>query len=325
MHWRQGHKDDCRPAPALHANKKSECAETATGHQFPVHLNNEAKVCPDPSEEFDDSRSSSSSTSCFFSSTERSETSFDASISKDAELGIPIRPNRTPPVILDPHVSQTISESDDICVPSASVPFYSVNPPLVNKIEKTAASTINDEREGDGAAVIEEFEPGPIELGSPQSTSPERTSSAEDLENQAHKSTSKVARSIPSKAFGSNELPNVELSSRYAKSSKMPPSHDPWKNKSCDTKETRPATTFRSSGDCQKLSAKTDSPQVISSEIEGDHILSQSTSKGLKTSVLKLVQHFKAPKQSKSYAFDEVKNSGGNHNHKVAFFFFLNE
>ncbi|KAL8476267.1 hypothetical protein ACS0TY_028802 [Phlomoides rotata] len=328
IHWRQGHKDDCQPAPASHAKKKSECVETAPGHQFAVHLNNEVKVCSDPSEEFDDSRSSNSSTSCFFSSTERSETSFDSSMSEDAELQTPIRRNRTPSVSIDSHISQTISESDDIYVPSASVPFNSVKPPLVNKIERTPASksdenlklaSFNDEREGDGAAVIEKFVPGAIELGSPQSTSPVRTSSTEDLENQAHTSTSKVARSIPSKPFGSNELPNVELSSRYTKSSKTLPSHDHWKNEFCDTKETRPATTFRSSGSCQNLSTKTDSPQVISSEIEGDRIFSQSTSKGLKTSVRKLVQHFKAPKQSMSYAFDVVKDSGGNQTHKAVF------
>lgn len=260
-------------------------------------LNNETKVSSDPSEEFDDSRSSISSTSCFFSSTGRSETSFDASMSEDAESATPIRPNRTPPVSVDSHMPQTISKSDDIYVPSASVPLNYVNPPLVNKIEKKPASKIdgnlklasfNDEREGDGTAVIE----GAIELESPQSTSSARTSSTEDLENKKHTSTSKVARSIPSKAFSSNELPNVELSSRYEKSSKMLPSHDFWKNEFCNTKETRPATTFRSSDNWQ--STKTDSPQVMSPEIEGERILSQSTSKGLKTSVRKLVQHLKA-------------------------------
>ncbi|KAI3451214.1 hypothetical protein Pfo_007879 [Paulownia fortunei] len=320
IHWRQGHKDDCRPATALHASKESECVvETASENQFAMHLNDEAKICSDPSQELDDSGSSSSSTSCFFSSTDRSESSFDASISEVVELGTPIRPDKAPSVGNDSNLSQTISDSDDADVPSPSLPVYSVNhPPWGNKIEKTLATktdeslnstSFKDKRKGDGVAVLEEFGLGAIELRSSQSSSSVRTSSAEDWKNLAQMSTSKATRSFM--ASGNDQMPNVELTSECSKSLKMPPLDE---SQVCNSNVTRSITTFRSSGNCQKLPTKTGGPQVISSEIEGVRNLSQPTSKSLKTSVRKFVQHFRAPKQS-----NMVKDSGGNYNHKIMF------
>ncbi|KAK6125856.1 hypothetical protein DH2020_040404 [Rehmannia glutinosa] len=330
IHWRQGHKDDCRPAAAFHTNKEGECiVETARENQFAMHSKDDAKICSDASQEFDDSGSSISSTSCFFSSTERSESSSDASISEVVELGTPPRPDKAPSVGIDSHMSQTVSDSDDADVPSPSLPVYSGNhPPWGSKVEKTLATktdeslkstSFKDKRRGDGVAVLEEIRLGAIELRSSQSSSSVRTSSAEDWRNLAQMSTSKVTRSF--KASGNHQMPNLEPSSECSKSLKMPPSDEYWKNESqvCNSNGTRLKPTFKSSGNCQKLPIKTDSPHVISSEIEGVRNLSQDTRKSLKTSVRKFVQHFREPKQSKSYTFDMVKDSGGNFNQKIIF------
>ncbi|PIN12517.1 Ubiquitin carboxyl-terminal hydrolase [Handroanthus impetiginosus] len=93
VHWRQGHKDDCQPAIALHGSKEAECiAERTPENQSAMQINDEAKICSNPKRELDDSASSSSSMSSFLSSTEQSETSFDASTTELVESGTPIRP-----------------------------------------------------------------------------------------------------------------------------------------------------------------------------------------------------------------------------------------
>ncbi|KAH6782864.1 ubiquitin-specific protease 17 [Perilla frutescens var. hirtella] len=327
IHWRQGHRDECQPALALHARQKNECVvETAPENQFSMHLKDETKICSDPIEECDDSGSSDSSTSFFLSSTERGGVSTDASPNEDVESGIHIRPDKTPTVGFDSLISETNSEFDDANVLSTSHPVYSVNPPSVNKIEKTPATRIDeslkstnlkDKRKGGGFALTEEFVPAEAELRSPQITSSAKTSLTDDWENQVQTSTSRVTRSKSSK--GNNQMPNVELSSEYSKSLKLPQSHEYRKNENFTGKETRFVTTSVSSGNSQKLHTNTGSPQVISLETEGVRLLSQSTGKGLKTSVRKLAQHFRVPKQSKSYTLDMVKDSGDNHNHKALF------
>ncbi|KAK6125874.1 hypothetical protein DH2020_040386 [Rehmannia glutinosa] len=172
----------------------------------------DAKICSDASQEFDDSGSSISSTSCFFSSTEQSESSSDASISEVVELGTP--PGQIKHLLL----KKTLATKTD---------------------ESLKSTSFKDKRRGDGVAVLEEIRLGAIELRSSQSSSSVRTSSAED-----------------------------------------------WRNLSTDVYNngTRLKPTFKSSGNCQKLPIKTDSPHVISSEIEGVRNLSQDTRKSLKTS-----------------------------------------
>ncbi|XP_057783867.1 ubiquitin carboxyl-terminal hydrolase 17 [Salvia miltiorrhiza] len=399
IHWRQGHRDECQPAVALYATKKSEyVVETAPENQFTMHLKNESKICSDPSNDCDDSGSSGSSTSSFFSSTDQSEASADASTNEDVEcrpalalharmksdfvvetapefamhlkdeikisdpseecddsgssgssvscflsstkqsemcfdastdehvkLGTPTRPDKAPSTGIDSYISETVPYFGDANVLRTSHPGY-----LVNKIEKTPASKIDesltstnlkDKRKGGGVAVIEEFVPAKSELGSPQSTSSARTSSTGDWENLVQTSTSRVMRSKSAKTSGNNEVQNIDLSSEYLKSSKLPQSHEYRKTELCNGKETRSVTMSTSSGDCQKMHTNADSPQAISLETEGVRILSQSTGKGLKTSVRKLAQHFRVPKQTKSYTIDMVKDFGDNHNHKVIFSF----
>lgn len=327
IHWRQGHKDDCQPAIG---DKEGECAVETSKNQFKMHLNNESTTYSDRSQELDDSGSSGSSASCFFSSTERSETSLDSSTSEAVELGTPVGPDKVSAVKIKYHMSQTISDSDDAHGPSPSRHVYSVDHrPRGNKIENTQAaktdesiksSGFKDKREEDGVAVYEKFVHGAVELRSSQSCTSARASSAEDWKNLAQMSDSKVTRSMSFRASDNNQMPNVELSSGCSKSLKIASFNERWENESkfFNSKETRSMTASKSSRNYQKLPIRTDS-HAISSETEDASNLTQSTSKGLKTSVRRFVQHFKAPKQSKSNTFDMVKDSGGNDNHKVPF------
>ncbi|KAL7104312.1 hypothetical protein ACP275_08G236100 [Erythranthe tilingii] len=305
IHWRQGHKDDCQPAISLYTSKEGEFTfETASENQFAMHLNDEAKLCSDPSQELDDSGSSSSSASCFFSSTERSETSFDSSTGEAVELETPISPDKASSVDINSQMSRTSSEFDDADVPSPSRHVYSV-----------------DKRKGQELPLLEEFVQGAVELRTSQPSTSARSSSAADGKNRVHMSTSKATKSVSFRPSDNHQMPNVELSSVCSKSLKMASSHEYWENESKfrNSKETRYMTTNKSSGNCQKLPVKTVSSHAISSEIEDASNLSQSTSKGLKTSVRKFVQNFRAPKPSKSCTFDMVKDSGGNYNQKVIF------
>ncbi|KAK4417086.1 Ubiquitin carboxyl-terminal hydrolase 17 [Sesamum alatum] len=296
IHWRQGHKDDCQPAIALHASKESQSVvETSSESQSEMHLNDEGKIHSDPSQELDDFGSSSSSTSCFFSSTEQSETSSDASISEVVESGTSISPDKALSVGIHSGTSQTISDSDDADVPRPFPPVYSVNhPPCSNKIEKMLApkpdesitsTSSKDKREGE-AAVVKEFVLHAIELRNSRSPSSVRTSSDEDWKNQAQPSTSKIETSLSRRASGNHRMSNVELSSECSKSLKMPSMDEYWKNKSqiCNGKEAR-SPTSRSSGNRHELPTKIDSTHAISSD-GGVRILSESTGKSLKTSVI---------------------------------------
>ncbi|KAG8383596.1 hypothetical protein BUALT_Bualt04G0030400 [Buddleja alternifolia] len=326
IHWRQGHKDDCRPAVAVPASKDSNCvADTASENQFEIKLNDEARICSDPIEELDDSGSSSSSLPSFFSSTESSETSFDASISDVHDSGTLLKPDKASPVGTDSHLLQTTSDSDEADVPSPSSSVNSVsNRPWSNQIEKTLASKIDeshnstsfkDKRKGDRAAVLEDTAIDKVELNVSQSSSSARTSSAGDWKNQAQLSSSEVIRSTSYRASGNHQMSNVE--SKFSKSLKMSPSNEYWGNESplYNGKETR-SVMLGSSGNFKKISKRTESHHAIPSEIEGAPMISQHTSKGLKTSVHKFVQQFRAPKQSKSCTYDSVKD--GNYN-KVIF------
>ncbi|XP_042020995.1 ubiquitin carboxyl-terminal hydrolase 17-like [Salvia splendens] len=388
IHWRQGHKDECQPPVALYATKKSEyVVDTAPENQFSMHLKNESKICSDPSEECDDSassgssmssffsstnqsessasastnedvecqptialparmesesvaetapeiamhlkvetkisdpreecddsRSSGSSVSCFLSSTEQSETSPDAYTNGVIELETHSRPDKTPSVGTDSYIPDMVSYIDDAKVLSTSHPACSVN-----KIDESLKSTdLKDKRKEGGVAVREEFLSAESELGS-QPTSSARTSSTGDWGNPVQTSMSRVMRSKFAKTAGNNEIQNIVRSSEYSKSSKLSQSHDYKKNEVCTGKETKSVAMSMSSGKCQKMHTDAGTPEAISLETEGVRILSQSTGKGLKSSVRKLAQHFRVPKQSKSYTLDVVKDSSDSHNNKVIF------
>ncbi|GER26186.1 ubiquitin carboxyl-terminal hydrolase [Striga asiatica] len=321
IHWRQGHKDECRQASSPGAGYKSGYdVETASENQSATHLQNEMKICSDAGQEFNDSRSSSSSTSCFCSSTERSESSSDASTSEAVEFGTPTQPDKALPVAFRSHKSKTISRSCDADVPTPSPSVYSVNhPPGGSKIEKTKAddslrsTSIRNKRKGDSVAVLEEFGQGGSELRTARSSSAARTSSTEKCKNLAPMPADKVTRIARSP--GNRGMPNVESNSECSKSLKMLPSDEYWRNESqvsCSN-EMKSTPTFVSTGNCQKLPSKTDNRHIISSETEGVRNMPQETSKSLKTSVQKLVQHFKAPKQNM------VTDLGGTYKHKIIF------
>ncbi|CAA0812515.1 Ubiquitin carboxyl-terminal hydrolase 17 [Striga hermonthica] len=317
IHWRQGHKDECRQATSPGASYKSGYDVETASENHATHLQNEMKICSDASQEFNNSRSSSSSTSCFYSSTERSESSSDASTSEAVEFETPIQPDKALPVAFRSHKSKTISRSCDAEVPSPSPSVYSVNhPPGGSKIEKTKAddslrsTSIRNKRNGDSVAVLEEFGQGGSELRTARSSSAARTSSTEKCKNLDPMPADKVTRIVRSP--GNRGMPNVEYNSECSKSLKMLPSDEFWRNESqvsCSN-EMKSTPTFVSTGNCQKLPSKTDNRHIISSETEGVRNMPQETSKSLKTSVQKLVQHFKAPKQNM------VTDLGGTYKHK---------
>ncbi|CAA0831200.1 Ubiquitin carboxyl-terminal hydrolase 17 [Striga hermonthica] len=322
IHWRQGHKDECRPATSPGAGYESGYdMETASENLSATLLQNEVKMCSDASQEFNDSRSSSSSSSCFYSSIECSESSFDASTSEVLEFGTSIQLDKAPAVCTRSHMSKPISLSGDADVPNPSPPVYSKNhTPGGSKMEKTKAdeslgsTNTRDKRKGDGVAVLEEFGQGGNELRSARSSIAARASSAEQWKNLAQLSANKVTRSIRSP--GNRGMPNVESYLECSKSLKMPPSDEYLGRESqvCYSNVARSMPTTMSTGNCQKLPMKADNHHVISSEIEGVRNMPEDISKSLKTSVRKFVQHFKAPKQS-----NMVKDLGGPYNHKIIF------
>ncbi|XP_051127059.1 ubiquitin carboxyl-terminal hydrolase 17-like [Andrographis paniculata] len=252
MHWRQGHKDDCKPAMRLHARNGSEY-ETAAENQFEIPLKDAAKKISVPSQDLDDSASSSSSSSCLFSSTEQSETSLDTSIGSVGESGTPIRRHKTSSSALDSQRTDARFDSHNTDVSHPFPRVYSVNQSNVGrKSEDTFSSNsgeafnsihVKDKGEGFGAGVYDEFRLGAIDSRSSRPSMSLRTPSAEDAK-------------IPDEA---------------------------------------------------------------GTEMEVGRVLTQSTGKGLKTSVKKFMQHFRAPKQSKTQSIEILKDSGGNYNHKVTF------
>ncbi|KAI3462118.1 hypothetical protein Pfo_018781 [Paulownia fortunei] len=319
IHWRQGHKDDCRPATSLHASEESECVvETAS----------------DPTQQLDDSGSSSSSLPCFSSSSQQSETSSDASISEVLESGTPIRPDKVASEGINSHMSRTTSDSfeaDVSCLFHLNSTVYAVNNTLkLNKIKRTQATkpdegfqttSFKDNRRGNGAAVLEEFVMRTTDLRSSQSSSSlKASSSVGNHKNQSQQSSGKVTKSMYFRGSGNHHVSNVDLRSSQCSKSLSTSSEEYWRNEAqmCKGKETR-SMSFRSSGNDQKICAKTGSTHTLLSEIEGVQMLSQPSSKALKTSVQKFVQHFRVSNQSKSYTFDLGKDSAGNYNHKVIF------
>ncbi|KAK4411722.1 Ubiquitin carboxyl-terminal hydrolase 17 [Sesamum angolense] len=275
IHWRQGHKDDCRPVASLHATKETKrVLETDLDNHVGIPFNNEVEICSDRTPDVEDSGSSSSSLPCVSSSTERSETSFDASVSEDLE-------------------SETVSSPDKVASEvNKTLKSNKINSELATKNDENFQSTsFKDKRSGNGAAVLQEFVLDATQLRSPQSSSSlQAVSSVANGENQEHQSSGKVIKSVYSR--GSAQL--------------------------CTAKETR-SMSFRSSLNDQKMYTEAGSLHTLHSEIKDARMLAQPTSKGLKTSVRKLVQHFRVSKQPKSYTFDMGKDSAGTYNHKVVF------
>ncbi|EYU39312.1 hypothetical protein MIMGU_mgv1a001469mg [Erythranthe guttata] len=286
IHWRQGHKDDCLPATLLQASQESEfVVETATKNQSQIDFNTEAKFGFDPTQHLGDTGSSSSSSPCFSSSSGSSEISFDASATKVLESNTPTRPDKLASDSVELKRSHSISDSDELDIPSLSPLNSTVSEvnytPQANKIKRTKAAkpdegfqttSIKDRRTCSGAAVLEGFVPHTTESKSFQSNSSLKTSS-----------------SMKAQPSSSTHL--------------------------CKEKETRPMLSRSSENN--KVCAKMGSTQNLLSDSEGVQTLSQPTSNTLKTSVRKIVQHFKVPKQSKSYTFDTGKDSA--YNHKMIF------
>ncbi|KAL7094463.1 hypothetical protein ACP275_11G105100 [Erythranthe tilingii] len=329
IHWRQGHKDDCLPATLLQASQESEfVVETATKNQSQIDFNTEAKFGFDPTQHLGDTGSSSSSSPCFSSSSGSSEISFDASATTVLELNTPTRPDKLASDSVELTTSHSISDSDELDIPSLSPLNSTVSEvnyvPQANKIKRSKAAkpdegfqttSIEDRRTCSGATVLEGFVPQTTESKSFQSNSSLKTSASMKAQPS---SSGKVTKSMYLRGSSNHQVPNVEFrTSKCSKSLRTSSSEDYWKNETqlCKEKETRPML-FRSS-EINKVCTKRGSTQNLLSDIEGVQTLSQPTSNTLKTSVRKIVQHFKVPKQSKSYTFDTGKDSA--YNHKMIF------
>ncbi|KAK6119992.1 hypothetical protein DH2020_046232 [Rehmannia glutinosa] len=332
IHWRQGHKDDCRPATSLHASKESEChMEAVLENQFENNINNEAKICSDPTQQLDNSGSLSSSLPCFSSSSGQSETSFDASISEVLESATPIRQDKESSEGINSHMSRTTSDSDEVDVPSLfplNSTVYAVKNMLdANKINRTQPTKPDEgfqttsfkyKRSGNGADVLKEFGLGTTELRSSKSSSSSKTSSSVVNHKNQAPSNGKITKSM---YFRGSSNHNIDLrSTQCSKPLSVSSSEGYWKNEAqmVNGKETR-SKSFRSSENDQKKCTKMGSTHTSLSEIEDVQVLSQPTSKILKTSVRKFVQHFRVPKQSKSHRVDTWKDSAGNYNNKIIF------
>lgn len=292
--------------------------------QFAINSKDEIRICSDPTEELDDAGSSSSSLDCFSSSTERSETSFDASTTESLESESPVEPGKAGSEGTYSHMSQATSDSDETDVQSPlSHTTQAVYKKIeANKIERSQAikTSFEDKRTGNGASVPENFVLGTTELKNSQSSgSSNPSSSIEHKKIQAHPLSGSVTKSKYSRRSDQHLVPNVDIRSLpYSKSLSPTSLEDFWGNEAqrCDATEKR-SLSYRSSEDDQRMSTRAvHAPTLLS---EGSQTSARPTSKALKTSVQKFVQHFRVSKQSKSCAFDLEKNSAGNYNDKVAF------
>ncbi|KAL2521768.1 ubiquitin carboxyl-terminal hydrolase 17-like [Forsythia ovata] len=326
IHWRQGHKDECRPPVMLHASKENEFGvEAASENQFDMRAKDQVKGFSGSTELLNDSGSASTSLPCFSSSTNQSET-FDASISEVLQTGTLIRSKETSGGInSDTYRATSDSDHAEISSPPAlNSTVYSVNNiPGAERIRKMPASRSDEgfeltsfkDKRTDDVAASEEFLPGAIELRNLQPSSYLRTSSsAEHWENEAYLSNSKEMRSKFLRDSGNHRVSTLEMK----RSQRMSSSGGHWENEAlCNGIEMR--MSFTDSGDYQKISSRTEG-HLLPSEVESAQVLSQPARKGLKTSVWNFVQqHFRVPKQSKSYAFGNWKDSRGNNNQKAIF------
>lgn len=331
MHWRQGHKDECRPVSALHVSKDSaRVVDISSQDQLKTGGNNEPVICSDPNEQLDDSGSSSSSLPCFSSSTEHSETSFDASSSENFESGTP---DRVGSGGFDYHASQSTSDSDEADVPSVPFPNPSVqtlnNMIGITKVKKSQDISPDDDFQasssGDKRTCTESLLSknclGTTELWSSQSSAFLKTSSSvENHTNQALLLSDKLTKSMSSKRSGNvQQVPSVDIrNSPCLRSSSTTSLQDFWGNEAqlSRSKETR-SLSFRRSENDQRMSLKTGTARSLLPEIGGAQTSSQPTGKAKKTSVQKFVEHFSVSKHSNSYRIDIGKHSAGNYNHKV--------
>lgn len=316
----------------MHASKE-DGVESASENQFDMHAKDQFKVCSDSTELLNDSGSASTSLPCFSSSTNQSETSFDASISEVLQTGTPIRSANKIFETFFSDINWTTSVSDHAelsCPPTLNSTVYSVNSmPSAESISKMPAnksdegfhSTSFEDKRANDVAASEEFISGATELRNLQHSSYLRTSSsAGHWENEANLSSSKEMRSKPFRGSGDNQISTLEMK----RSRRMSFSGGHWKNEARLGNATERRMSFTDSGDYQKISSRTESHHLLPSEVEGARMLSQPARKGLKTSVWDFVQqHFKVPNQSKSYTVGNWKDSRGNNNQKVTFYLFF--
>lgn len=331
MHWRQGHKDECRPASALHISKDTASGvDVSSQDQLKTGGNNEPVICSDPNEQLDDSGSSSSSLPCFSSATEHSETSFDASSSENFESGTP---DRVGSGGFDYHASQSTSDSDEADLPS--VPFLNSSVQTLNnkigitKVKKSQAISPDDDfrasSSGDkrtsSESLLSKNCVGITELRSSQSSAFLKTSpSVENHTNQGLLSSDKLTKSMYSRRSSNvQQVPSVDIrNSPCLRSASTTSLQDFWGNEAqlSRSKETR-SLSFRRSENDQRMFLTTDTARSLLPEIGGAQTSSQPIVKAKKTSVQKFVEHFNVSKHSNSYKPDIGKDSAGNYNHKV--------
>ncbi|XP_042039381.1 ubiquitin carboxyl-terminal hydrolase 16-like [Salvia splendens] len=301
IHWRQGHKDECRPASSLHASKESASAvETASQDQLEINCNNESEICSDPNEHLDDSGSSSSSLPCFSSSTEHSETTFDASSIETFESVTPVGTDKVSSGGTDYHMPLCTSDSDEADVTST--------PPLNPTVE-----AVNNNI-------------GVIKIKKSQATNPDdgfHTSSTED-----NRTCSEAA--VPKKSAGTAQLrrssncqqvPTVDIRNSPCLKSSSTASLEDFRGSGAQlsrSTETR-SLSFRSSENGHRMPLKTGSANCLLSEIKDAQTSAQPTGKTVKEPVQKFVEHFSVSKQSKSCTFDIRKDSAANDDHKIIF------
>lgn len=329
IHWRQGHKNDCRPATPIHGSKENKSVdETGRDNQINKHLN-EPKGSSDPLHEVDDSGSSSCSVP-FPSSPEQSETSFDASLTEDRGSGTPIsvRPDE---VVSNSHLSQTTCDSDEADVPSLDSNAHKESLFEANKykiaspaepVEGFQRTGFKDKIAGDGTDRKEEFALGKVDSKGSQPSRLHKSSSPAGHHKNLSQPPGDKAMEFKdfNKSVNNHQVPNVVLGNSQCSKSLSTSSEEYWKKEAqlCYSKETR-SMSFRNSGNDKSSYAKSGSLQNSFSEVEYTQMMHQPPSKGLKTSVLKIVQHFRGSKHSKSYTIDIGKDSMGNCTRKVIF------
>uniref|UniRef100_A0A5B7BQJ4 Putative ubiquitin carboxyl-terminal hydrolase 17-like n=1 Tax=Davidia involucrata TaxID=16924 RepID=A0A5B7BQJ4_DAVIN len=338
IHWRRGHKEECFPAlKTVHLNEEGDSGEKAAsqnqfeidGNDFDIEgkfkisseapsvmdVDDEVKPCADAKGTKVASASFSTSSTSFSSSTARSESTVDLSISEVLDSSTLGRSDGHPSDVVASHKLRTITNANGAelptSLPSESIVDFVNSMSFASEPNKKKSSYSNEKFHS--RLKIPKTQTVISDDVQPTSLENRRTTTAAALPEDLVKDASKL-----------RSLPSSSCSRSYSVT-------NDWRNDSCVSKgkEVR-SMPLNDSSDHSLVAARCHLvPSVKSVETVGAHALlskdesipslSQNASKVLKTSVRKVVQQFRASKQSKPNLLSVGRDIAGKHNYKTVF------
>ncbi|KAA8546739.1 hypothetical protein F0562_003168 [Nyssa sinensis] len=338
IHWRRGHKDECRPAnTTLHLNEEGDFGEKAySQYQFEIYGNDfdiegkseisseaqsgmdvddKVKPCADAKGTHVAPASFNASSTCFSSSTARSESSLDASISEVLDLSAPGRSEGHPSDVSVSGIPRINTNTNGAELPT-SLPSESIVD-FVNSM--SGASEPNKKKSGysnekfNCRLRIPKTQTVKSDDIQPRSLENRRTTTGATLPEDLVKDASKL-RSLPSSSCSRSS----SVTNDWRNDSRGFKGKEVRSISLSDSSDHLLAATGRYSVPRMK-SAETVSAHSLPSKDESIPSLSQNASKVLRTSVRKVVQQFRASRQSKPNLLSAGWDIAGKHNQETVF------